>query len=199
MSKTVGNIVDPFGLVERYGADAVRFYFLREISPFKDGDFTEEKFIEAHNAGLANGLGNYVSRVAKMIEQYFGGVLSRPSAEELSEVKTRNVEVFWVEYTKFMESYQLKQAMDVVWRLISELDSCVQKHEPFKTIKTDPERTKAVLWNLASGALNIGWMLKPFMPDTADKILDIFGADSDSKKEWKEIKVKLEKPLFARK
>lgn len=199
MSKTLGNVINPSDFIERHGRDALRYYLLRHVTTFEDSDFTESGFIEAYNADLANGLGNYVSRVAKMIEQYFDGVLPRPSVNDFSEVKIRNIEVFWVEYTKFMESYQLKQAMDAVWRLIGELDSYVQKHEPFKLIKTDPERTKAVLWNLSSGALNIGWMLKPFMPDTADKILEIFGASADSRKEWKEIRVKLDEPLFARK
>jgi len=75
----------------------------------------------------------------------------------------------------------------------------VQTYEPFKLIKTDTEKTRAVLWNLSYGALSIAWMLKPFMPDTAEKILDTFGVKSDSKEEWLKVGVKLDDPLFARK
>ena len=106
---------------------------------------------------------------------------------------------FWPDYNRFMEEHQLSQAMAVVWKLIGELDSYVQIHEPFKLIKKDKEKTRAVLWNLAQGALNVAWMLKPFMPDTAEKILKAFGVKSDSKEEWLKVRVKLEAPLFARK
>ncbi|MBI5005046.1 MAG: methionine--tRNA ligase, partial [Candidatus Lloydbacteria bacterium] len=84
MSKSVGNVVNPFDLIERYGTDAVRYYLLREISPFEDGDFTEEKFIEAYNANLANGLGNLVSRVMKMATSY-GVRIKTPDDERLIE------------------------------------------------------------------------------------------------------------------
>ncbi len=207
ISKTIGNVVDPFNLVERYGTDAFRFYFTKEISPFQDGDFTEERFREAYNVGLANGLGNYISRVAKMIEQYFGGVLERPSDEELSAVSIKKHpcppyfidQIVWPAYKNAFENYQLKQAADVIWALLGELDAYVQTYEPFKLIKTDAEKTKAVLWNLAYGALSVAWMLKPFMPDTSEKILEAFGVKSDSKEEWLKVRVKLDGPLFARK
>ena len=200
MSKTLGNVIDPEDFINRHGKDALRYYLLKETPTFEDGDFTEEKFIEAYNANLANGLGNYVSRVVKMIEQYFNSALSRPSDEALLDVRMKNINPeFWPDYNRFMEEHQLSQAMAVVWKLIGELDSYVQIHEPFKLIKKDKEKTRAVLWNLAQGALNVAWMLKPFMPDTAEKILKAFGVKSDSKEEWLKVRVKLEAPLFARK
>ncbi|MBI2507008.1 MAG: hypothetical protein HYW09_00130, partial [Candidatus Niyogibacteria bacterium] len=83
--------------------------------------------------------------------------------------------------------------------LIAELDLYIQAYEPFKLIKTEPEKTKVILWNLAYGALSAGWMLKPFMPDTAEKIFEAFGVQSESREGWQELKVKLEAPLFLRK
>lgn len=222
MSKTIGNIVDPLDLVGRYGTDAVRYYFTKELSPFQDGNFTEGRFWEAYNSSLANGLGNYVSRVAKMIERYFEGAISKPSDAEISKVPAKKHAAFfsfkdesskleiltptyfidrmvWPEYKRLMQHYELKSAMDLIWTLLGELDEYVQTYEPFKLVKTDQERTKAVLWNLAYGALSVAWMLKPFMPDTSEKILNAFGVGSDSGGGWKEVRVKLDKPLFARK
>ncbi len=222
MSKTLGNVIDPIDFIERHGRDPLRYYLLREILTHEDGDLTEEKFIEAYNANLANGLGNYVSRVVKMIEQYFGGVLQKPSDAEISAVPMKKRASFfrsedegaklelvsppyfidrvvWPAYDKSMEDYQLKSALDLVWSLIAELDLYIQAYEPFKLIKTEPKKTKVILWNLAYGALSAGWMLKPFMPDTAEKIFEAFGVQSESREGWQELKVKLEAPLFLRK
>ncbi|MEK7566791.1 MAG: methionine--tRNA ligase [Patescibacteria group bacterium] len=222
MSKSIGNVIDPLDFIKRHGRDALRYYLLREISTFEDADFTEGRFVEVYNADLANGLGNYISRVAKMVEQYFDGVLVRPSTEELTAVPIKKRSSFfapgdegtkmelisppylidrivWPAYRCAFENYQLKQVLDIVWTLLGELDAYVQIYEPFKLVKTDPKKTKAVLWNLSYGVLSLGWMLKPFLPDTADKILNAFGAGSNSKEEWKEIRVKLDGPLFTRK
>jgi len=206
MSKTLGNVVDPFEIIERHGSDAVRYYLLREIPTFEDGDFTEERFLEAYNSDLANGLGNYVSRVAKMIENYFGGELSKPSDETLKEVPIAGSlfsdfvgKEIWPAYRREMGGFNFKFALDSVWRALKEFDGYVQTYEPFKLIKTDKEKTKAVLWNLASGALTIAWMIEPFMPDTSKKIFDIFGVAKEGGTEWGEVKVSLKEPLFPRK
>src|SRR3989344_2666903 len=222
MSKTVGNVIDPVDFVDRHGCDPLRYYLLRDIPTFEDGDFTEERFVEAYNSDLANRLGNYISRISKMIEQYFGGVLERPSDNELSAVPIKKHssffapngegaklelvsppyfidQVVWPIYRSAFADYKLKQVLDAVWALLGELDAYVQTYEPFKLIKTDTEKTRAVLWNLSYGALSIAWMLKPFMPDTAEKILDTFGVKSDSTEEWLKVGVKLDDPLFTRK
>ena len=182
MSKTVGNVIDPIDFIGRHGHDPLRYYLLREISTFEDGDFTEERFVEVYNADLANGLGNYVSRVSKMIEQYFGGVLERPSDKELSAVPIKKHssffapngegtklelisppyfidQVVWPAYRNAFEDYRLKQVLEATWALLGELDAYVQTYEPFKLIKTDPEKAKAVLWSLSYGALSVAWML----------------------------------------
>lgn len=223
MSKTIGNVIDPFDIIKRYGKDPLRYYLLREIPTFEDGDFAEDRFVESYNAHLSNGLGNYISRVAKMIEEYFSGRLEKPSVEILSGVPIRKSSTFftlkeaksseleivsisyfierfvWPRYEEAMKQYELKKAMDVIWEVLHELDAYVQTYEPFRLAKTDPEKTKAVLWNLAYGALSVAWLLQPFMPGTADKIFSIFGVDKKSKDEWREVTVKLDAPLFLRK
>lgn len=204
MSKTIGNVIDPFDMSARYGAEVVRYYILRETSAFGDGDFTEEKLKETYNANLANGLGNFVSRTTKMITSYFDGVITKSEDTMLGAVpikkhfhfklkekedKEQNFEQFGVdyvveqsilpEYKKAMDEHDLQRAADIIWQLIGELDGYIQDYEPFKLIKEDPEKTRAILWNLAYGMFYVAWMLKPFMPDTADKMFEILGVSSD--------------------
>ncbi|MBI5045706.1 MAG: methionine--tRNA ligase [Candidatus Niyogibacteria bacterium] len=200
MSKTLGNVVDPFAMVGKYGAEAVRYFLLRETSTFEDGDFTEDKLRDAYNANLANGLGNLVSRTSKMIKLYADGAVSRPDEDLISSVPFKKniglqpdsakeegfeteyfsadyvIEKFILpEYERAMNELNLQKAGDAIWRLVGELDHYVQNYEPFKLVKTDREKTLAVLWNLAYGVSSAARMLLPFMPETATKIFDIFG------------------------
>ncbi len=188
MSKTLGNIVDPFVLADSYGIDALRYYFCREISPFEDGDFTEEKFKEVYNANLANGLGNYVSRVFKMALTYFEGNIKKPTDVLVSAVPLREKEVesysipyvfehfIWPEYIERMENLEINRAADTAWSAISRLDAYIQDYQPFKMVKSDKEKTAAILWSLLFGLVNIAWMVYPFVSGTAEKILQALSA-----------------------
>ena len=160
MSKTLGNVIDPFDLIERYGVDAARYYLLREITPFGDGDITEKKFKEAYNANLANGLGNLVARIMKMSEQYLKSEKFKVESGKLPE-----------NYKKFMDSFELSKAMDLIWQKISEMDLYIQKTQPFKLVKEDEEKAKKILHELVSGLWDIALMLKPFLPKTSEKII----------------------------
>lgn len=160
MSKTLGNVIDPFYLAEKYGVDATRYYLLREIMPFEDGDITEEKFKEAYNANLANGLGNLTARIMKMSEQYL----------ENKELKIMN-NGFSDDFKNKMDNFELNKTMDLIWKKISELDLRIQKTEPFKLIKMDEKKAKEILIELVLGLQNIALMLKPFLPRTSEKIL----------------------------
>lgn len=211
MSKTMGNTVDPIALIKGYGADAVRYYLLREILAHEDGDFTESKFKESYNANLANGLGNYTSRVLKMAEQYFGGLIDRPEDTAIADVPIKKEEkeffsvpyVFeyfiWPEYKKAMDAFKLNKAIDVVWDAISRLDGYIQAYQPFKLINGDKEKTRVVLWNLVFGLANIAWLLAPFLPETAGKIFKAIGIDEKQKEGWQKFQIKLKEPLFLRK
>ena len=210
MSKTLGNIVDPFDLVEHFGTDAVRYYFSREVPIFDDGDFTEEKFERAYEGNLVNGLGNYIQRVSTMARNYFPEGIVRPSHEDLLKVALKRGNSEYVtleyfvkekitkEYREAMEKFELTKAIDKIFELLKELDVYVQVNEPFKLIKTDKEKTRVILWNLCYGAVGLAWLLSPFLPETSDKIFDIFGISEKLKQEWSDFKAKEHKALFPR-
>lgn len=158
MSKTLGNVIDPIELIEKYGAEAVRYYLLRHISTFEDGDLTEESFKEAYNANLANGLGNLVSRVMNMSAQ--NGIENKLRIKEGNPV-----------IKKAMSNFNIQTAMNIIWEKIAQIDEKIQKDQPFKLIKSDKEKGEAVIKDLVSDVYNVATMLKPFMPETSEKIL----------------------------
>ncbi len=174
MSKTIGNVVDPLSLIAEYGTDAVRYYLLREVHPFEDGDFTFERFKEVYNANLANGLGNVVSRVMKLAETYLEGE-PLPSTEIPEE------------FSALLNEYKYNEAMDYIWKLIKETDGRMTSEEPFKLIKTDSEKAKKCIHELRTAIYTIGFLLAPMLPETSEKIVN---AVRDNKKP---------EPLFLRK
>src|SRR3989344_7488344 len=146
MSKTLGNVVNPMEVAERYGLDPLRYYLARELPIFEEGDFTEEKYLEAYEGNLVNGLGNYTERVFAMIKNYFGGEFSKPEDAALAKVPLlkNKVEflgvsyyadhIAWPEYHKKMQASDINGAADTVFELISRMDGYIQDYEPFKLI-----------------------------------------------------------------
>lgn len=196
MSKSLGNVIDPRAFAQKYGTEALRYYFAREISPFEDGDFTEEKFLEVYNANLANGLGNLVSRTLKMATQYFNGEVVRRKETDVPVKRSyatmgggERIEGFTIpymvrntflpDYFAKMDAFKINQGADVVWALIAALDGYVTDHEPFKSIKEDKEKTENIIWNLLYGLFYVAYALIPLMPRTAEKIFVLLGAVLD--------------------
>ena len=176
MSKTIGNVVDPRDIVREYGTDALRYFLLREVSSFEDSPFTIERFKDAYNSGLANGLGNLSSRILTLSEKYL---------EKCPEIPEKTD---FTEYFAIYETFDIKKAMDYIWEKITELDTHIQRTEPFKIVKTDPERGKVLISQMVVKLYEIARMLNPVMPETNEKL----------KKLIKENK-KPEAPLFLRK
>ncbi|MDP3726616.1 MAG: methionine--tRNA ligase [bacterium] len=158
MSKSLGNVVDPVKIVEEYGTDALRYYLARHVHPFEDSDFTMEKFKEAYNANLANGLGNLVSRIMKLAEDNLKNGVELPPPG------------FPKEYTEAIEAYAPNRAMDFIWSCVQKLDERITKEEPFKLVKKNPEAGKKIIAELATELYFIARMLCPFMPETNAKI-----------------------------
>jgi methionyl-tRNA synthetase len=166
MSKSSGNVAHPYELIEDYGADALRYYLLREVPPMEDGDYTPERFLEVYNAGLANGLGNLVSRVVKMAENFDAW----PSADKLLPAEQMIKEDFFQEFREALESYQFARALDFIWLQIKEADLYVQNVQPFKVFKTGPEEAREQVRFLLESLWRISVALTPVLPTTALKI-----------------------------
>ena len=154
MSKSLGNVISPFDLVSEYSTDALRYYSLRELSNFEDSDMTIEKFKEAYNANLANGLGNLASRVLTLSQKYLDKC---PEIPEESD---------FVEYFKFYENFDLNGATNYVWNEIGKLDKFIQETEPFKVVKVDEVKGRELISKMVQDLYTIARMLNPIMPAT---------------------------------
>lgn len=158
MSKTVGNVYNPVPLVDQYGADALRYYCLAKISPFQDGDFSEEKFKESYNGDLANGIGNLVARVAKL-------------AEKNNISSSNNNSSFDQQVEKHLKDFKFNEALTIIWGKITAADKKVNETKPWEL---EAEKAKPVLEDLVQRIQNIAFNLQPFLPETAEKILKQF-------------------------
>lgn len=165
MSKSLGNIVDPFELVKKYGTDPVRYYLLREFASTEDGDFSIKRFEERYNADLANGLGNLVSRVLTLSEKA-KSVKSRGRGELAKKIKLTQKN-----YQKAMEEIKFHEALESIWQLISFCDEFIEKTKPWQLIKSQPEKFKQVISELLIVLKEVADLLKTFMPETSEKIL----------------------------
>jgi len=158
MSKSLGNVVDPYEVVDKYGTDALRYWFAREVSTFEDGDFTWDKFKESYNAGLANGLGNLTSRILKMAANA-NIKFQITNYKELPELRG------------YLDNYEIQKAADLIWKNIQTQDKYIQENEPFKVIKVDEEKGKQQIQHLLTNLHSIASSLKPILPQTSEKIL----------------------------
>lgn len=176
MSKTLGNVVDPRDVVNEYGIEALRYFLLREVSSFEDSPFTIERFRDAYNSGLANGIGNLSSRILTLSEKYLDKC---PEIPEMSIPQ---------EFFDILETFNIKKATDYIWSEIEKLDKFIQETEPFKVIKTDEAKGKELITDMVVRLYTIARMLNPILPETNAKLKALI----------KENK-KPETPLFARK
>ena len=166
MSKTLGNVLDPIPVIEKCGADSLRYYLLAKLSPFLDGDFSESKFRESYNADLANGLGNLVARVAKLCEQY---EITCSNDLNLSRAKSRDQ---WnKDVVAALEEFKFNEALGIIWQLIANADKKVNQEKPWEL---KGEKLTQVLNDLVKRIQHIAFNLRPFLPHTAEKILKQF-------------------------
>ena len=181
MSKTVGNVIDPFELVKKYGLEPLRYYLLSQIPIGTDGDFSEERFKEVYNAGLANGLGNLIARGAKLCET---SGYSQPTSENKTSSHLIDIE----EYSKNLEEFKFNDALSFVWKKITSLDKFINDEKPWKLLKTNSQKLKPVLAHAIDQIQEIAVLLEPFLPETAEKI----------EEQFKGPKIVSAKPLFPR-
>ncbi len=159
MSKSTGNVIDPYAIIDEYGADALRLFLARHIHPFEDSDFTMTALKDFYNADLANGLGNLAARILTLAEANLSAPVARPEPEE-----------FPVEYVSALDKYDYNVACDYVWKLIGDLDKELTAEKPFVVVKEDPEKGKAMIANLATRLYVIARLLQPIIPATSDTL-----------------------------
>ncbi len=164
MSKSLGNVIEPFAIVQEYGVDALRYYLARHISPFEDSDFTMERFKELYNADLANGLGNLAARIMTMTAAHFA-----TSVEIIGAVKNDS------SVAQYVSDFELNKAMDAIWTRIGHCDAMITLEKPFTGVKSNDEQEKQkaleIIQKLARELHAIASDLAPFMPTTSEKIL----------------------------
>ncbi len=184
MSKSRGNVVDPYILAERFGVDALRFFLLRTFPFGSDGNFTNELLINTINVDLANTLGNLVSRTVAMNQKYFGSVL--PTGGEMSELdsdlKALSDEVV-AAYQKHMDGFQFSNALSEVFRLLDRANKYIDETTPWILAKSEETKPRLlqVMKNLCEAIRIAAIMLTPFMPASCEKILDLLNAKAESR------------------
>ncbi len=186
MSKTRGNVMDPFPLIEQYGADPFRFYCLREVSFGQDGMVSEEGFKARYNSELANELGNLLSRTVSMIEKYRDGTIPKWSHQLLTEPATGTCAAVRAQ----LEDLDLTTALETVWGFVRRLNRYVEESAPWKLAKEDSAEAKhmldSTLWELAEGLRLLSVLLYPFIPQTALAIRERLGLDEGAPPSWEE-------------
>ncbi len=177
MSKSLGNVVDPFELVKKYGVDAVRYFLLREIPSTEDGDFTYDKFEKRYNSDLAGGLGNLVARVVTIADKSEIQPSKRVKSAKLRAILEKTKK----NYKKILEEFKLNESLILIWDLIGSCDRYIEEEKPWQA---GPNQ-KEVIGDLMMIINDMAEMLEPFLPETAQKM----------KKQLKEMK---SEPLFPR-
>lgn len=177
LSKSTGNVVDPFDLVKKYGAETLRYFLLRESPPTQDSEFTLAKFEARYNADLASGLGNLVSRVATLAEKANLQVDTPTGRPDLSNT-----------YRIAVEDYRFNDALASIWQKISLADKAINETKPWELVESSPEQAREVLAGLVTQIRVISQELSPFLPETSEKITKIFAGP----------KIKSTPPLFPR-
>ncbi len=162
MSKSLGNVISPYELTDKYGTDATRYLLLRHVHPFEDSDVTWERLDEWYTANLVNGLGNLVARIQQMSSKF----LDQPVAETPTESTYENV------IHERLNAFEFGRAIDAIWSWIQDLDGLIQEQKPFEVIKTDKEAAVKQVTYLVTNLRRIGKLLEPFMPATSKIILE---------------------------
>ncbi|HUG15395.1 MAG TPA: methionine--tRNA ligase [Thermomicrobiales bacterium] len=182
ISKSLGNVIDPADVVERFGTDPLRYYLLRDFSPFGDGDFTIEKLAVRYRADLGNDLGNLLNRAVSMIGRYRDGAI--PAAgpgTELEDELTRALQQVDARVEAAMQVYDPQAALVAIWELVTRANGYVENTAPWTLAKAErggesPQRLDTVLSTLATTLGRIAWLLQPFLPETSARIAAQLGS-----------------------
>ncbi len=181
MSKSVGNVVDPFNLADQYGVDQMRYFFLREVPFGQDGNYNHEAIVARINADLANDLGNLAQRSLSMIAKQLGGVLPEPGEfTDNDRSILAEADAMLAASRTAMATQQIHQWLNVVWSVVAEANRYFAGEAPWALAKTDPARQKTVLYVTAEVVRQIAILTQPVMPDASKKLLDSLGIPDEA-------------------
>jgi methionyl-tRNA synthetase len=182
MSKSVGNVIDPFALADAYGVDPLRYFFLREVPFGQDGNYSHDAIVARINADLANDLGNLAQRSLTMVARAFGGNL--PASGEYSandQAILAQADGMVGKARDAMKTQALHQVLNTVWAVVAEANRYFAGEAPWALAKTDPKRQGTVLYVTAEVIRQVAILVQPFMPVSAGKMLDLLGVPEDAR------------------
>ena len=178
MSKSLGNVVGPQEMVDAYGLDPVRYFFLREVSFGQDGSYSHEAIVARMNADLANNLGNLAQRSLSMIAKNLGGVLPVPGAlTDADEAILASTYGLLAACREAFATQQIHQALNAIWGVLGEANRYFDAEAPWTVRKTDEARFATIMWVTAEVLRNVGILIQPVMPGSAAKLLDLLALD----------------------
>jgi methionyl-tRNA synthetase len=211
MSKSKGNVLDPYLILDTFGPDPLRYFLLREIPIGLDGNFSHEGFVHRVNSDLANDLGNLVQRTLTMIQNYFNGRIEETDKEEKIDKEIRlEFDNLKKKVLKLFEDYALSKSLEEIWAYISSVNKYLAVNEPWKLAKDQSKRKRLgrVLYQAAAALRGISYLLFPVMPGSSEKIWGFLGEEEPIQEEsFSELKfenlklgqkIKKPKPLFPR-
>jgi methionyl-tRNA synthetase len=177
MSKSLGNVLDPFEVIDRFGSDALRFYLFREVSFGQDGSISTAGFEARYETELANDYGNLASRVLAMVDRYRAGTVPEAAVDA---TLAEDFEGAVARFSDLLDRAELTQALEVAWALVRRLNRFVEESKPWELAKdeADPERLDEVLYNLVEGLRVTTLLLVPYLPQTAAKLLAALGEEN---------------------
>jgi methionyl-tRNA synthetase len=182
MSKSVGNVVDPFAMADQYGVDQVRYFFLREVPFGQDGSYNHEAIVARINADLANDLGNLAQRSLSMISKQLGGILPEPGAfSESDKAILAQADGMITLARTAMATQQIHHWLNAVWAVVAEANRYFAGEAPWALAKTDPARQGTVLYVTAEVVRQVAILAQPAMPESSAKLLDSLGVPPDAR------------------
>ena len=191
ISKSLGNVIDPYDLIEKYGLDQSRFFMLREVPFGNDGDFSHQSMVNRMNYDLANNLGNLCQRSLSMINKNCEGKI--PNKGTLTDDDNALLDKAYGvidDVRVHLDNMAFHRALESIWSVVGECNAYMDAQAPWALRKTDFERMETVLWTMAESIRVLGLLVRPFMPESADKILDLV-AITDEKRTYGALKTEL--------
>jgi methionyl-tRNA synthetase len=182
ISKSVGNVIDPFDLAKEYGVDPLRYFLLREVPFGQDGNYSHEAIVNRTNADLANDLGNLAQRSLTMVARNFAGVLPQPADFSATDQAILGAADAMIGKARdAMATQQLHQVLNAVWAVVADANRYFAGAAPWALAKTDPARQGTILYVTAEVLRQVAILALPFMPGSAEKLLDLLAVPAEER------------------